>query len=289
VRHYGHTPQRSVQLRLAQQATLVGRPDKQTLKTLAQQVTEWTAAARRMLPGTDIDQAISRCIALAARRSTASVNLVEVAATVVDVVSMERSTWNVYHVRAEAIRQLKPVPLASMGDRQQAVETVIAHALGRESFPLAVQLDLTPRLLQRADGESVFHRHGSELFTSQEILDAETRLVEATSTPRGPVVSRAARQAAIRRFEHTTGKTLNAGQCALVEDFVSSGRALARAVGPPGTGKSTAMRAVREAWEATGGRVIGLAPSAAAASVLGDELGVRADRAPPRHGIPVRR
>jgi hypothetical protein len=37
------------------------------------------------------------------------------------------------------------------------------------------------------------------------------------------------------------------------------------------------MRVVREAWESTGGRVLGLAPSAAAASVLGDELGVRAD------------
>ncbi|HWE88796.1 MAG TPA: MobF family relaxase, partial [Pseudonocardiaceae bacterium] len=277
VHRYGHTPPRSVQMRLAQQATLAGRPDKQELKTLAEQVTEWTGAARRMLPGADIDRVIGGCVNPAAPHAAESVNVGEVAATVMDVVSMERSTWNVYHVRAETIRQLKPVAFDSVNARQQAIESVVAHALGRNSFRLAVDLDATPRLLQRADGESVFHRHGSELHTSQEILDAETRLVDAARGRRGPVVSRRDRQAAIRRFERAAHKQLNPGQRALVEHFVSSGAALARAVGPPGTGKSTAMRAVREAWETTGGRVIGLAPSAAAASVLGDELGVRAD------------
>ena len=47
-------------------------------------------------------------------------------------------------------------------------------------------------------------------------------------------------------------------------------------VGPAGTGKSTAMAALRAVWEAEHGpgSVIGLAPSAAAAEVLADELGI---------------
>lgn len=50
-------------------------------------------------------------------------------------------------------------------------------------------------------------------------------------------------------------------------------------VGPAGSGKTTALRALHRAWTAAHGRdsVIGLAPSAAAAEVLGDSLGVRAE------------
>jgi hypothetical protein len=69
-------------------------------------------------------------------------------------------------------------------------------------------------------------------------------------------------------------------------------RAPARRAGrPAGTGKSTTMAGLRAAWEAEhgAGSVLGLAPSAAAAEVLADELGDRhrehgqvALRAPPR-------
>ncbi|WP_234417938.1 AAA family ATPase [Miniimonas sp. S16] len=48
-------------------------------------------------------------------------------------------------------------------------------------------------------------------------------------------------------------------------------------MGAAGTGKTTAMTAFACALEAAGGRVIGLAPSAAAAAVLGAELEVPAD------------
>ncbi|HEX5117831.1 MAG TPA: MobF family relaxase [Pseudonocardiaceae bacterium] len=277
VRRYGHTPPRSTQMRLAQQATLEDRPTKQ-LRTLAQQMADWTAAAHTVLPGVDMRAVIAGCIHPERHPdSETTVDVDVVASTVIDVVSTERSTWNVYHVRAEAQRQLKGSLFPTGQARQNAVEMVVGRALTGESFPLAVQMDAVPRLLRRIDGESVFHRHGSERFTSQAILDAETALVTDAHVKRGPVVARHVLNAAVRRFERASDKTLNPGQRALVEHFVSCGRAVAVAIGPPGTGKSTAMRAVREAWETTSGRVIGLAPSAAAASVLGDELGVRAD------------
>ena len=49
------------------------------------------------------------------------------------------------------------------------------------------------------------------------------------------------------------------------------------AVGPAGSGKTTAMRAACHAWEAAGRRVIPLATSAKSAEVLGAELGRRAE------------
>ena len=65
-------------------------------------------------------------------------------------------------------------------------------------------------------------------------------------------------------------------QALAVEQIATSGRALDVLVGPAGTGKSTTMAGLRAVWEAEHGpgSVLGLAPSAAAAEVLADELGI---------------
>jgi len=277
VRHHGHTPPRTVQIQLAQQATLANRPTKTALRTLADQIADWTRHAHELLPGASIPDVLAGC--LHRQPAFLEYNPEHAAAAVVDVVSANRVTWNIFHIRAEAHRQLRPVDFAGADERMAAVETVAQLALARDSVLLDVEVDPVPSLLQRPDGESVFTRHGSQRYTSEQILAAEQRLVDASQTAAGPVVSAFARDLAIRRFETSSHKKiqLNPGQRRLVEHFVSSGRALAVGIGPPGTGKSTAMRAVREAWETTGGRVLGFAPSAVAASVLGDELGVRAN------------
>lgn len=276
VRRYGHTPPRSVQMQLAQQATLDDRPDKKAGKTLADQITAWTAAAQRMLPGEDIDALLASALHQPVMAAE-PVDIAEVATRVIDVVSEHRATWTVYHVRAEAIRQLRPHAFATAADREQATERVVATALGVDSIELGVAVALPPALVQRASGESIYHRHGSTRYTCTAILDAEQRLLDAAGQHAGPEVPLTVARAAIARYEADSGRTLNPGQRALVEQFVTSGRALSVGIGPPGTGKSTAMRAVRAAWETTGGRVFGLAPSASAASVLKDELGTDAD------------
>ncbi|MFI5614667.1 MobF family relaxase [Amycolatopsis sp. NPDC051903] len=276
VARYGHTPPRSVQIQLAQQATLADRPDKQAGRTLHQQVTAWTADAARMLPGQNVDAVLAAALGRATMAAE-PLDVAALAAQVIDVVSAHRATWTIYHVRAETIRALKPHGFATAAAREQAVEQVVAAALGTESLELGIAPAPPPALLARADGESIYHRHGSTRYTSTAILDAETRLLDAAARTAGPVVPPLVARAAIARHEHDAGRALDAGQRQLVEHFVSGGRALAVGIGPPGTGKSTAMRAVRAAWETTGGRVIGLAPSAAAASVLGDELGIPAD------------
>ena len=61
-----------------------------------------------------------------------------------------------------------------------------------------------------------------------------------------------------------------------MEQIATSGRRLDVLVGPAGTGKSTTMAGLRAAWEAEhgAGSVLGLAPSAAAAEVLAEALGI---------------
>jgi ATP-dependent exoDNAse (exonuclease V) alpha subunit len=57
----------------------------------------------------------------------------------------------------------------------------------------------------------------------------------------------------------------------------TSGARLQLAIAPAGAGKTTAMRALTLAWTQDGGQVIGLASSAAAAAVLVEQAGIRAD------------
>ncbi|WP_197674719.1 AAA family ATPase [Pedococcus dokdonensis] len=54
--------------------------------------------------------------------------------------------------------------------------------------------------------------------------------------------------------------------------MATSGARLQLAIAPAGAGKTTAMRALARAWENGGGTLIGLAPSAAAAAALRDQI-----------------
>jgi ATP-dependent exoDNAse (exonuclease V) alpha subunit len=73
------------------------------------------------------------------------------------------------------------------------------------------------------------------------------------------------------------GTALDAGQASLVHQMCTLGARLQLAIAPAGAGKTTAMRALTLAWRQDGGQVIGLAPSAAAAAVLGEQTGIRTD------------
>ncbi|MHB1475022.1 MAG: ATP-dependent DNA helicase [Dermatophilaceae bacterium] len=72
------------------------------------------------------------------------------------------------------------------------------------------------------------------------------------------------------------GHPLSVDQTAAVQQILVCGRVVDVLVGAAGTGKSTAMRGAREAWEREHGpgSVVGLAPSAAAAQVLSDVVGI---------------
>ena len=73
------------------------------------------------------------------------------------------------------------------------------------------------------------------------------------------------------------GKDLNPGQVALVTEMATNGRRVALALAPAGAGKTTAMAALSHAWRNSGGTVLGLAPTAAAAINLGADLSAPTD------------
>lgn len=191
-------------------------------------------------------------------------------------VADKRATFTRANLFAEALRELHGVRFATPADR-----TTVAGKTATYATELAVQLTppdvgRVPDGLRRADGTTKFVARDSEVFATQELLDAEARLLDAAAAEDAPVVPAATASAIAEQPLPGRAHHLSAEQAAAVTATVTSGRRVDLLVGAAGTGKSTAMAGVRAAWEATHGpgSVVGLAPSAAAAEVLADAVGV---------------
>ncbi len=274
------TPVESIQL--AQQATLETRHAKHEPRSEAAQRRTWHTEALGVLGD---EQTLKAMVdtALAGSRTHgvgATVDAAWVAQTaqeIVQTVQSARSTWQVWHVRAEAQRRIRGTDITHE-QVDDLVETLTRAALGRSVRMVGVKADpiTEPEVLRRADGASVYTVAGSDLFTSTAVLAAEQRLVTAAGRTDG-------RRATTGDVDLTllesvaNGVRLNAGQAALVRGMATSGARVQLAIAPAGSGKTTAMRALVTAWQNSGGTVVGLAPSAAAAAVLRDSTGTQTD------------
>ena len=160
----------------------------------------------------------------------------------------------------------------------QLVELLVAEVLQTWSVALT-RLDdgiSEPAVLRRADGSSVYSVAGSELFTSARILAAEQRLVATAGRTDGRVLDAGTVELALLESA-ANGNALDAGQAALVRSMCTSGARLQLAIAPAGAGKTTSMRTLVQAWTDSGGQVVGLTPSAAAAAQLRDATGAPAE------------
>jgi ABC-type nitrate/sulfonate/bicarbonate transport system ATPase subunit len=69
---------------------------------------------------------------------------------------------------------------------------------------------------------------------------------------------------------------LSEGQVALARAFATDEKLLSLGIGPAGAGKTTSLSLAADAVSATGGNVVGLAPTAAAAAVMSADIGAQA-------------
>jgi conjugative relaxase-like TrwC/TraI family protein len=279
-RDHGRPPTPMEALQLAQQATLETRDAKHEPRSLAEQRATWHTQAAATLGGPDMVQAVINRTLNPISMTSPRVDAEWVTATaeeVLEAVEERRSTWQSWHVRAEAQRQVRAAEVATE-KAEQLVELLVAEVLQTQSVSLTRTDDgiAEPVTLRRADGSSVYSVAGSALFTSARILAAERRLVATAGCTDGPVVDAATVELAL--LEAAANRSaLDAGQAALVRSMCTSGARLQLAIAPAGAGKTTAMRALVRAWCDSGGEVVGLAPSAAAAAQLRDATGVPAD------------
>ena len=105
-------------------------------------------------------------------------------------------------------------------------------------------------------------------FTTPRVWEAERRFVEIAEQGRAAgvaTVDRATLDAVLERHRY-----LGADQREMVERLLGGGERIVPVAALPGTGKTTALAAAREAWEAAGHPVIGVATARSAAGELAD-------------------
>jgi conjugative relaxase-like TrwC/TraI family protein len=276
---HGRPPTPVEALQLAQQATLETRDAKHEPRSLAEQRTTWYGEAAAVLGSSEAVAAMVQT-ALAPPAETTTIAdtrwIAQTANHVLAVMEASRSTWQMWHVRAQAQRQVRTIDMPAE-HAAALVDLLVNEVLHSRSVALDLPNDdiEEPGVAagRRVDG---LHRRGRRLYTSQRILDAEQRLVAAAGRRGGASVESTAVDLAL--LEMAANRTaLDAGQAALVRQMCTSGARLQLTIAPAGAGKTIAMRALTLAWTQEVGQVLGLAPSAAAAAVLAEQTGIRTD------------
>jgi len=268
-------------LKLRQTATLSTRRAKQGLG-LRDLTEEWTNRATPYLddePMAWVHELGNRDVLAFTSEEFADEILLDIANAALGVISAKRPTFSRANIQAEVFRQIQGVRFTEPAERILAVARATDLAVAQALLITIPNLHHTPRFLLRSNGTSKFQGTNHSLYTSTTLLDAEARLLDAGQRLDAAVVSWATVAGVTeRRIPGRTFK-LSSDQARCVEQITTSGRVLDVLVGPAGTGKSTAMAGLRAAWEVEhgAGSVTGLAPSAAAAEVLGDDMGIDTD------------
>ncbi|GAA0633628.1 hypothetical protein GCM10009547_41960 [Sporichthya brevicatena] len=302
---HGREPTRAEVLKLRQQATLATRPDKD-IAPLAELRSRWAATAEAVT-GTPVDAivrdaltsanagrasivttapAIAATFPAAAGSDTAGVaEIPEVllgryAEATVAALAQRRATWTATNLLAEAARTTRALRQPSPGARMALLDAVVSAALDR-----CVALD--PPAATTTPAHYIQHEmHGATAaapepaYSSWKVLAAEARLLDAHNDHMSAPVADTQSIEALAAARPLPGRPrLSAEQARAAVGIAASGRRLDLLLGPAGTGKTRALCALRAGWEHThgAGTVIGLAPSAAAAAVLGASVGIDAD------------
>ncbi|MEV0853760.1 MobF family relaxase [Nocardia fluminea] len=284
---FGREPSPKEVYDLSDRATLETRPTKHLAASLAEQRDTWATQAQQLFDGRDtIEDIVTRAmstpptprplpdaafVAAAAERALAGV-------------SARRSTWRVFNLRAEVERQLRghiaPADWNWLPERVVAEATAPSSAVARGDPDLTEQpvLQAVPTWLGRRDSTAVHVRANSQIYTTESALEVEAALIEFSVEPGARVLDTELVAKAVSDYNTANpDRPLNAGQIGVISAFATSGLRVHTANAPAGTGKTTAMQVLTSAWHSGGGTVLGMAPTAAAAAVLGESIGTRAE------------
>ena len=200
----------------------------------------------------------------------------------------EKSTWT----RADLVKYLgRVLPRSGMDPAAAAalLEDLADRALASEFEPVACleapEPAHVPASLLRADGRSVYQRHGGVRFATHAQLTMEQRMLALARASGAPRLARADAARALgadlaqldraltgdaqdARGERTrTG--LRVDQAAAALAVLTDGRRVSVINAPAGSGKTWVLTAAGQAWAAAGlGRVIGITPSQSARNTL---------------------
>jgi hypothetical protein len=221
----------------------------------------------------------------------AEIELARAAQKAVALAQQDKSTWT----RADLTKYLgRVLPRTGMDPAAAAalLEELADRALQSEFEPVACleapEPAAVPASLRRADGRSVYQRHGGVRYATHAQLTLEERMVALARAGGAPRMDRAAAARALgadlARLEAAlagdaqgapdaqgarTRTGLRADQAAAALSVLTDGRRVSVIDAPAGSGKTWVLAAARLSWAAAGlGRVIGITPSQSARNTL---------------------
>ncbi|NUL44094.1 relaxase domain-containing protein [Cellulosimicrobium funkei] len=275
-------PPAAIVLQLRQQATLDTRTPKQDQSlSLAEKMVGWRE--RSLATGHDPDAVVVNAVGHADTTITGGQLTDQVvgqlATWALAEAATRRATFTRANVTASAERITRLVRYRTAADRHAATDRLVDTALA-QAVQLTPTRSISPVTTDPAvahHGQSVFdHQRKAGLWTTRQVIDDEAYLIGRTTTETGPHLDLDTITVKVAKVTTSAGHPLSADQALATAAVLSSPTALQAIIGPAGTGKTTTMAAVAQLWTDTHGEssVVGLAPSAVAAGVLGDELGV---------------
>ncbi|MFE1537129.1 MobF family relaxase [Corynebacterium bovis] len=284
VAKHGRQPSTRINHQLWQAAILATRDAKRPAESLEQLREQWRDRARKIMPTRRIDRLVAHCQKQKDTRPVLSADRID--AEIIETLSTDalhlvmgrRAVFKKTHITTAVAQQLHQFRFATATDRERIGHLVVETIMTTHAVCLTPPevLDL-PHQLQHDTGPfagaGVDRRVNSTVYSTRTHLDRERMILEAASTPQALLVEDRVITDQLNHFEQTCGFGLNDGQARLARHLLTSGTLLAVGVGPAGTGKTTSMKLVVDCWTASGRRVIGLAPSAAAAKVLEADIG----------------
>ena len=197
--------------------------------------------------------------------------------------SRAHTVWRKTNVRAEAERLLRDVRI----DPEQ--RTIAANAISDRAIARCVKLSptryrLPPEALDDTfiatrSGRSVFDDPDLDLYTTSDVLDAEHYMIGALDRRAGIGYEPGEGAEWLGRWNQRTaaagGHPLAPDQWRAAAYALESPNLVSSIIGPAGTGKTTTMNAVAQAWQARygAGSVIGLATSRRAVGELHRSIG----------------
>jgi hypothetical protein len=202
-------------------------------------------------------------------------------------VQSERPTWRRADLLASVGRLMSRTgsdPVRAVAELEELTDEILAGRYGKIvslEAPSAVEI---PAELMRADGKSLFERHGGARYATAEQLAREEEIV-SLARGRAPALSRelaaqllgaeaselddALHGRVADAMERTTATGFRLDQAAIVFNMVTSGDAVDVVNAAAGSGKTTLAAIAAGIWEqAEQGQVVGIAPSTSARNTL---------------------
>jgi len=196
--------------------------------------------------------------------------------------------------RADVIRYLGRVlprtgmdPATAAGLLEDLADQALASAFGQVICLEAPDAVAAPPVLRRADGRSVYQRHGGVRYATRVQLSIEERMVAQARAQGAPALSRdlAARAlgASVTQLDAAltpgaqdthahagvTRSGLGADQAAAAFAVLTDGRRVSVMDAPAGSGKTRVLAEAGRAWAGAGTvRVVGITPSQASRNTL---------------------